>query len=780
MIKNVALIYFNLLFITFSFCQVTSIDSLETKMDRYFELDYETFFTHVNKTTYFVNEEIWFKTYVYNTKKQLPYLSTTNVYTCLYDENGKLIKKKVYAAENAMVSGNIKIDSFYSTGTYYLKTYTNWSRNFDLDYSHIQKIEIVNEKKPSKKEELLKLLYDIQLLPEGGHFIEGTINSVGFKILNSLGESVDISSGKILDSKKNIITIFKSNQFGLGKFVFKPEIDENYSCEITLKDGEIITQKITGISSKGIHLNVDNNRLENININLNTNNNTLPELINKPYYLIIHRDGLIKKMAVKFSENKLNYSYNINRKLLLKGINIITLINERQEPIAERIIFNNDNSQIKTIEISQIIKEKDSSIVKLQTDSAIKNINLSVSVLPAKTKAHDSNSSIISSFQINPYIKGTIENPWYYFNKINREKAYNLDLLLLTQGWSKYSWKNIFNQPPKISHNFETGFQVKGKINNYNYKSGDKIILQSMQNGLREESSINESGIFNFNNLYLRDSSKVNFSLKNKKGNQSKPSIYYNIYPSNSANNILVKNSKEKKIIQSNTDNTFIYDENVNMLEGVELQDVNNKPKPINKRIGSSLAKHINFADGTNSNSLITDQLQNYFDTSNYGGNVSILSRKFRGLYGARSPRVYLDNVDISSDLNRINNLRVHDVEEMFVNTGTSNLHNATGVIQIFTKRGQSKPAKSKFNGSEIDFGFSDTKEYYSPLYNRLNQDGFKDYGVLNWTPNITKSANGELSFKIPNYYYDTINLYIEGMGEDGSLFSKKETISID
>ncbi|MDD7915027.1 hypothetical protein [Polaribacter ponticola] len=83
-----------------SFCitqlssQNNSIDTFEAKVGEYFNLDYETFYTHVNKTTFFKNEEIWFKTYVYNTKTQLPYMSATNIYTSLYNEDGKLITKK--------------------------------------------------------------------------------------------------------------------------------------------------------------------------------------------------------------------------------------------------------------------------------------------------------------------------------------------------------------------------------------------------------------------------------------------------------------------------------------------------------------------------------------------------------------------------------------------------------------------------------------------------------------------------------------------------------------
>ena len=103
----------------------------------------------------------------------------------------------------------------------------------------------------------------------------------------------------------------------------------------------------------------------------------------------------------------------------------------------------NINTPIKNIVVSEINKQIDSTVVVLKTNPILKGVNLSVSVLPSSTSAYTSDNNIISKFLFNPYIKGDIENPWYYFDNTDREKNHDLDLLLLTQGWSKYSWINI-------------------------------------------------------------------------------------------------------------------------------------------------------------------------------------------------------------------------------------------------------------------------------------------------------------------------------------------------
>lgn len=782
---NLISIVFFLFFLT-SFSQIKTIEEFDKKVKDYFSLNYETIFTHTNKTKYFEGEELWFKTYIYDIKKSLPYISSTNIYHSVYNENGELINKKMYLAESGMTFGNIKIDSTYAPGIYYLKTTTNWMQNFHDDLSNIQKFEIIGDYAKDNNISTTKS-YDFQLLPEGGHIIESVINTIGFKITNGMGKSVKIDSGKIIDSEKNIIVTFKSNSFGHGKFIFKPEKGKSYFYEILLENDEALAQPILNVENRGLNLNVENTREDNVIIRLNTNNTTLNNIKDKQYYLVTHRDGIASKIDVNFTENKLTYLYKIKRNILNKGMNIITLFNDKFQPLCERIIFNFKDSPIKDLEVSEITKEKDSTVIVLKTNPNLKEANLSISVLPSSTIANTADHNIISKFLFNPYLKGNIENPWYYFDKTDRKKLYDLDLLLLTQGWSKYSWKNIFNNPPTITHNFETGFLIKGKINNYQYKNGDILLLQSKINGIQEEYNLDENNFFQFDELYLKNESSLNFTLKNKNGKLSKPSIYYNIYPNYKKDSITVEknnNHDQIKNVKNYNNIEFIFDEATTILDSVEINtNTIKKPKPKNTPYGVSNSRHISFKDEINFNSLITQQIRNYgFDVVNTGTNVKIVSRRVFNLRGSSSPMVFLDNVDISNSLHIISNLVVADVEEMFISSRNSNIYvSAAGVIHIFTKTGSSSWSYgSKYNSSEMNFGFSVAKKYYSPLYNKFENESFNNLGVLNWLPNLTQNENGTFVFKIPNYFYDSINLYIEGMSNDGYLFSKIETISIN
>ncbi|MEJ6793202.1 MAG: hypothetical protein QNK89_10850 [Lacinutrix sp.] len=136
---------------------------------------------------------------------------------------------------------------------------------------------------------------------------------------------------------------------------------------------------------------------------------------------------------------------------------------KNNQPILERKFFvkgkiNNEFS-IKTLN-----KIEDSIIYKLNVKDVTSKSNLSVSILYSNS-SYNNNTDIASAMYLTPYVKGYIESPSFYFDsKIVNREAY-LDLLLLTQGWTKYSQKNFIEKlNPKPIYDFEYGYTLKGKL----------------------------------------------------------------------------------------------------------------------------------------------------------------------------------------------------------------------------------------------------------------------------------------------------------------------------
>ena len=197
-----------LFFFIFLFAVSAQQKKVQNAYVDYFELPRESLFLHTNKTLYMSGEEIWFTAYAFDRRSNLSSKATTNIYVDLYDNTGKQIDKKLFLAKDGIASGNFSIDPMLNSGDYYLKTYTNWMKNFVEDDSFIQKITVI---KPGSivdnKEEISKVEYDIQFLPEGGHLVSDVKNNIGIKALDDTGKGTKVE-GVVTNSKGLEITSF--------------------------------------------------------------------------------------------------------------------------------------------------------------------------------------------------------------------------------------------------------------------------------------------------------------------------------------------------------------------------------------------------------------------------------------------------------------------------------------------------------------------------------------------------------------------------------------------
>jgi len=223
------------------------------------------------------------------------------------------------------------------------------------------------------------------------------------------------------------------------------------------------------------------------------------------------------------------------------GVNTITVFNNKLEPVLERLIFNRDSIHRKQISAKFKSRSQDSVIINLSASEKLSTHSMSISVLPAETVSYNPNNNIFSAFYIEPYIQGDLENGGYYFSEEvePRRRDYDLDLLLLTQGWSKYSWNNIFNTPPVEHFAHEHGFTLTGNIARRNAKTDKTLFISSPTENLSVMADIADNNSFKAENIFVNDSSRVTFSLMNDRNSKiSDPGVVVNILPVKENNNI--------------------------------------------------------------------------------------------------------------------------------------------------------------------------------------------------------------------------------------------------
>src|SRR3546814_7736487 len=63
------------------------------------------------------------------------------------------------------------------------------------------------------------------------------------------------------------------------------------------------------------------------------------------------------------------------------------------------------------------------------------------------------------------YLQRYVEDPTWYFDPSHSDAAGALDLLMLTQGWRRFTWERMLSAPPEaLSYKPEIDFEITGTV----------------------------------------------------------------------------------------------------------------------------------------------------------------------------------------------------------------------------------------------------------------------------------------------------------------------------
>lgn len=747
-----------------------------------------------------------FTVYVFGKNTKKTSTTATNLYCTISDENNRIVKSEMILAANGVANGSFQIDSLFTSGEYTFKAYTNWMRNFDEQNQYVQKLKIIDtEAENIPKIKVTNSNIDAQFLPEGGHFVVDVKNSVGVIVKDDLGFGVPNATGKVVDSENKTLIDFKTNQFGIGKFTFTPNAISNNKVILDF-NGTKQTFSLEKAESTGIALTM--NDLENkVALSLRINENTLKQIANQEYTLAIHNGSVLKTIAINF-EKTTEVVKMIKYEDLNPGINIFTLFDEENHPILERLFFKYEGINLLTAENPQIVTTNDSIKIKIPINNIDKNLanNFSVSVLPEETKSYNPNNNIISETYLKPYIKSYIENSAYYFTDITRKKKFELDNVLIAQGWSSYDWNTVFNHPPKALYGYENGISFRANIND---KRASEYMMYATINNEMQLFRVNESDTdFGAVGLYPMDNEVIRFSSVKKNNHIDRPNLYLQFSPSKvpdiknvgntapllkkSANNISWENtmfqsswdkaeqldavtiktdkvlSREDKLTRTAFGKAYVVDDNIRK-SYVYLSDfIRTKGFTVNETMGQLLIynpRPVSFGQGE----TIT--------TKGTLANTTNTSVKTKPVI------IYFNNIKLTNT-DMLYKYSMEDVDYILMDkSGTSEGGvGAPGVIKIFTNPTTSQ-SKMKINASQevsAPLTFSGPKKFYTPAYTSYQSLFYQQYGIIGWFPRLTIQADGNIQFKIPHQLIKNVSVFIEGIANDGSFISTEKIIPLE
>lgn len=434
----------------------------------------EKIYTHTDKSFYLTGEILWFKIYDTEGNSNKLFNLSKVAYVELLDNNGLAVMQAKIVLDGGTGSGSLYLPFSINTGAFQLRAYTSWMKNFDENYFFTKQITIVNPVKPFiKPAQQAVESYDLQFFPEGGHLVKGLESKIAFKAVSTDGKGINCS-GAIIANQNDTVIRFKTLKFGIGSFTLKPLPNVNYRAVIAI-GGKTITKKLPDVSDAGYTLQVNDNG-DNWRVQVQGTTD-----LSRPVYVIVHGHQTIT-LAENLSLVNGSASFNISKDKLGNGISYVTLFNEDQKPLCERLLFKQPSNML-TIsagtddKVYTPRKKVNVSITTATQNNTPVGANLSVSVYRSDSLQNDDAAHIASYLLLSAELKGHIESPDYYFKNNGAEKNQAIDNLLLSQGWTQFDWSNLKDNTPLIKFLPEyTGHILAGSVVNATDKSLAKNI----------------------------------------------------------------------------------------------------------------------------------------------------------------------------------------------------------------------------------------------------------------------------------------------------------------
>ena len=487
------------------------------------------------------------------------------------------------------------------------------------------------------------------------------------------------------------------------------------------------------------------------------------------------------------------------------GINILTLFNEDDKPIAERLFFNYEGINILTSDTVSATKNRDSVTVKLNfkaIDPAIIN-SLSVSVLPQETKSYNRHNNIVSYTFLQPYLNGAIEQAKYYFTDVNAKKQYELDNLLITQGWSSYNWSDIFNNAYNQTHNFEQGFRIKANLTAKNVNDNNRSYLMYAISD--EEPRIFEvaegENSFMVENLFPIGTDKISFSKMTKVNGLVPAKLYFQYFPNSIPTLNLDASSLNPRIdyrisetVTKNNTLTFNKLDEVQQLQEVVVKSRLDRKRLRIENLGQGRYGKVAVLD--EEDRLLYNTLANYLISKGYnvggGAGEFIITDRYSSSGGrpgfeesdatVNSPVIFLDDMQLL-DTSILSQYSLTNVDYIEINRQGlgEGIRGNNGTIRIYSNKAIANSYNNWDTVQEfkLPLAFSAEKKYYVPKYRNTGDSFYKAYGVVDWKPHLNVDENGTISVKISRPRIP-ITLYIEGIANDGSFIFEEKSIELN
>lgn len=666
---------------------------------------------------------------------------------------------------------------------------------------------------------------DVKFMPEGGTFINGIEQNIAFKVLDEFEKPVDAVL-EIYNQNHQKLTETSAYNFGMGSFLFTPKKGETYYGKVLKPENISKIYPLPITKDDGI---VFNAKKENQNIRLIINSTFDRNVLIKGNFR--GKEIFSKAMNLKKGLNELE----ISEKQLPIGICRFTVI-ENNIPLAERIVFSNENKQMK-VKITLTKKNylpREKVIVNVETTDENNQpipANLAMSVVDDKlwTYADDKQNHILSWLLMDSELRGKIERPQFYFDKKEEKALKSLDLVMLTNGYRYFEMILDVVKSGNYKYLREKKNPIYGIVEDENKKpvKAEVYLIENYSKIKKQMTS--ENGLFYFSDLageYQHDviaksldsKQKVKIRILSYKLNIN-PLVKQSLENINVEEIIKEAEIKEKrtpisqgiekilKTLPAVNSNTEMSIEEVVVLGYSKMVTKKNSVVSSNTIVGNYLENRPNSSVLSSLQGSASGVIMNSASGSPGSSKFNLLIRGTSSISGTTDPLIIID--DIPSNVLHYRQLNPNDIDNLTIlkdaaATSIYGNRGANGVIIINSKNGKNSnikfditpttyfAVKSILRDSLVnynnEYNYNSYRKFSYPVYESTNTSYRHDYReTLYWNPVVETDKNGKAQIE---FYQSDANsafrIMTEGIsasgliGRDETTYAAQSLISID
>ena len=490
----------------------------------------EKVYLHCDNTAYFQGDTIWFAAYVTSAATLRPDTCLSKVlYVELLNEAGEVVSTQRLPVEAGHAHGRIPLcdefdprfnnekgtnrRSYYPinprtrnyvrplpAGYYEVRAYTramlNWgtdicfSRVFPVfdkpehegDYTRLtmeSRKRIHHNNRPKMEE---KRALSVDFYPEGGHLVCGLPNRVAFKVTDGKGRELAPRCTLLADGKPLLAADVVHE--GMGRFSFLPQPGVDYRLVVETSKGKH-SFDLPDVEHQGIAMRAYADEGDSIRIvaaaTESFGNTSLGLSITcRGQFYHFQRISTLTECPTTV--------LTLSKKELPAGVNQATLFDSEGRIFAERLFFVHDTAVVGN---PSVIYRFDKEQYK-----PFEKINLTINTHPHKEgwggslSVRDGGAEIGTPYRDNLQtfllltsdLKGYIHRPDYYFEADDSVHHVALDLLMMTQGWRRYAWRQLAGvEPFNVSQPLERGLTIVGQVK---HKRKKAVVLPGREVGI--------------------------------------------------------------------------------------------------------------------------------------------------------------------------------------------------------------------------------------------------------------------------------------------------------